>query len=246
MLSALAAAHLGAGLTADCTALGLDDAGETEESGTEPALLQIRPALGGNILATIVSTLRGAGLPEMATVRSGVFPLRSYPDLPAIAAEDMSLRVAAPPAELIRSAEFRGRQASERRPGVDPDAEVIVAVGAGIGGPERLEGLVLPLRDALATHLDTRVSLACSRAVVDAGILPYEYQIGQTGKSVRPSLYIALGISGAIQHRLGMERSARVLAINPDDGAPIHAISDYSVIATIEEAVPLLLRAARG
>ncbi|HKJ85431.1 MAG TPA: electron transfer flavoprotein subunit alpha/FixB family protein, partial [Spirochaetia bacterium] len=259
-VSALAAGLLGAGLTADCTGLRLEtaDAGDHQPTDPEPevdawpgpALLQIRPALGGNILATIVSTARAAGLPEMATVRSGVFPLRVYDqrehEVPGLwdtetvplAASDWTRA----PVRTITDAPALEDEA-DGRTGADPDARVIVAVGAGIGSQDRLDMYITPLVGAIARAWRITTSLACSRAVVDAGILPYEYQIGQTGKSVRPALYVALGISGAIQHRLGMEHSARVLSVNPDPEAPIHAVSDYSIVGTIEEAVPLLLQA---
>lgn len=253
-VSALAAALLGAGLTADCTGLELEP----------PAIVQVRPALGGNVLAWIVSTVRDRGLPEMATVRSGVFAPRRFaagripvdverPDLSGFADRlppEGWCSDAGPDAAdagvgggTLAGGDAPADDASRgRAAGVDVDADVIVAVGAGIGEAEAVDRLVEPLRTALAERFGVTASLACSRAAVEAGILPYEYQIGQTGKSVRPRLYIALGVSGAIQHRLGMEHSARILSVNPDPDAPIHAVSDYAIVATAEDAAPLLLR----
>lgn len=269
-VSAIAAALLGAGLTADCTGLELQEPearapAESSDSdapagahANSPAIVQVRPALGGNVLAWIVSTVRDRGLPEMATVRSGVFAPRRF------AAGRIPVEVERP--DLSRFADrlppegwcsdavpdaagagavggtLGGDAAPGRAVGVDVDADVIVAVGAGIGEAEAVDRLVEPLRAALAERFGVTASLACSRAAVEAGILPYEYQIGQTGKSVRPRLYIALGVSGAIQHRLGMEHSARILSVNPDPDAPIHAVSDHAIVATAENALPLLLR----
>ena len=241
-VSALAAAALGAGLTADCTGLELDPA--------DGRLLQTRPALGGNVLATIVSQTADA-VPEMATVRSGVFPPRSYP-VAAISVETVTVPGPAAFAGggsvglldgMDRAAETsRTRSAADAVTGVNPDADMIVAVGLGIGSEESVNQWVVPLVRALEERFGLRVSMACSRAAVDAGILPYPYQIGQTGKSVRPSVYLALGISGAIQHRLGMERSAAIVSVNPDPQAPIHAISDYALVGTTQEVLPALLR----
>ena len=267
-VSALAAALLGAGLTADCTGLELQEpeAGADAESSNadapaathanSPAIVQVRPALGGNVLAWIVSTVRDRGLPEMATVRSGVFAPRRFaagripvdverPDLSGFAdrlppegwCSDAGPDAADAGGDAPADDASRGRAA-----GVDVDADVIVAVGVGIGEAEAVDRLVEPLRAALAERFGVTASLACSRAAVEAGILSYEYQIGQTGKSVRPRLYIALGVSGAIQHRLGMEHSARILSVNPDPDAPIHAVSDYAIVATAEDALRLLLR----
>lgn len=263
-LSALAAAELGAGLTADCTGLEL-------EPPPGRKLLQTRPALGGNVRATITSTADLDAAPEMATVRSGVFPLRYFSrpaaeleTLPTELPPDRRARVVAVSSAVgVRShgaAAETGDTSGEERgatpaggpagtvgapggAGVDPEARVIVAVGIGIRSPERLEQFVRPLLEALRDRLGIPVSLACSRAAVDAGILPYEYQIGQTGKSVRPDLYIAVGISGAIQHRLGMEHAGGTVSINPDGDAPIHRVSDYAVIARLEDVLPELTRA---
>jgi electron transfer flavoprotein alpha subunit len=265
-VAALTAAQLETGLTADCTSLELD-----EESG---GLLQIRPALGGNIRATIITRAAGPGRPEMATVRSGVFPLRRYPESApqheSCVVPGRGHKLEGGPAGLrpatVRLHEEAGAGSAGTGSagagqtaagtadgavtgedgGVDTAADVVLAVGRGIGSAERLQAFVQPLMEVLQSRLHLRVSLACSRAVVEAGILPYEYQIGQTGKSVRPSLYIAVGISGAIQHRLGMEHSSRIVSINPDAEAPIHALSDYAVVATVEEALPGLTEALRS
>jgi electron transfer flavoprotein alpha subunit len=285
-VSALAAAELGAGLTADCTDLRLEPAqpdGETAAGASDgrtrpegqaaagashgpaqpdrrtrprdPAprderrLLQVRPALGGNILATIVSTVPFERAPEMATVRAGVFTARDYGG-PAVPVARITVDVGSLAVRLHRLVaggasriDHDARTNAADVPGVQTDADIVVAVGAGAGSRANVERYVNPLVAALAERLGLTVSLACSRAAVDAGILPYPYQVGQTGKTVRPELYVALGISGAIQHRLGMERSARILAVNPDDEAPIHRVSDYSIVGSLEAIVPLLVDA---
>lgn len=227
-VAALTAGRLGLGLTADCTGLAV-----YVEDG-RARLYQTRPALGGNILATIVSKTQ----PEMATVRAGVFPRRRHA-LSEVPVEQIIVK-AVPPAALKTE-----RISTERveEAGADAGADIVVAVGVGIGTREKLEQFVRPLVEALRRRFPVNVTLACSRAAVEADILPYPYQIGQTGKTVRPSLYLALGISGAIQHRLGMENSVRILSVNPDPDAPIHDVSSVSLIATIEQAVPLLTAA---
>ena len=228
-VSALTAGTLGLGLTADCT--GLEVVREDDEQWR---LYQTRPALGGNILATIVSKVK----PEMATVRAGVFRATSRYHS-AVPLEDLVIHDL--PVSRVLLLRRTASPASDA--GADTAAEVVVAVGSGIGSRERLERFVRPFVDVLKERLGPdRVTLACSRAAVEADILPYPYQIGQTGKTVRPALNFALGISGAIQHRLGMEHSVTVCSVNPDPGAPIHDISHFSIIATIEEAIPLLTK----
>jgi electron transfer flavoprotein alpha subunit len=141
---------------------------------------------------------------------------------------------------------LRTETASTAVRGADENADIVVAVGSGVGSRSRLDSYVRPFIQALEDRLGTSVTLACSRAAVEGDILPYPYQVGQTGKTVRPKLYVALGISGAIQHRLGMENSVLVVSVNPDPEAPIHDVSGFSIIGTIEETVPTMTRALRS
>ncbi len=198
------AALLRTGLTADCTRLDLDENG---------LLLQTRPAFGGNLLATILCPERR---PQMATVRPKVFPL-PIPDVRRtgpVERESLSL----PDAAVRCLAELPA-------PGGDArlDADMLVAVGNGIGGDENL---------AMARELARRLDggLAASRPLVDAGRVPYPHQVGQTGKTVAPKVYLALGISGAIQHLAGVQ-AEKLIAVNADPDAPIFAQADEGIVA---------------
>jgi len=197
------AARLGTGLTADCTALEIDP-----ESGL---LLQTRPAFGGNLMATIVCP---AGRPQMATVRPRVFAA-PRPD----ASRACEVIVGRPvsresPVELIE------RIASDSELGIG-EADVLVSVGQGIGGAANIE-----LAEALARRLHG--ALSASRPMVDSGLVPYARQVGQTGKTVAPRLYIALGISGAVQHMAGVA-ARTIAAVNTDPDAPIFRYAHYAV-----------------
>ena len=221
------AARLGTGLTADCTSLEIDG-----ESGI---LLQTRPAYGGNLLATIACPDRR---PQMATVRPKVFPAGAAD--PARAGEILvrrewgeSLRPRTKVLELLEEVVQSVSIA---------DADVIVAGGRGMGSAENF-GLLEQLARALGG------AVAASRAPVDAGWVPYARQVGQTGKTVCPKLYIACGISGAIQHKVGMQGSGTIVAINKDPNAPIFDFSDIGVVGDVHQIVPKLtelVRAHRG
>jgi electron transfer flavoprotein alpha subunit len=243
VVAPLSAAYLGAGLTADCTGLSIGDYYQKKEDRHFRGVLhQTRPALGGNILATIVSVYGSDTAPQMATVRGGVFQRRFYPDSRA---EIRRLQVSPPPdLSGIRLVDTPSGVQSAPAPEEGPktDADIVVSVGIGIGSREKVEELVRPLIAAMERRWNLSVSLACSRAAVEAWILPYSYQIGQTGRTVRPELYVAIGISGAIQHRLGMQGSGAVLAVNPDPEAEIMAISDFAVVGTLEDSLPLLIQ----
>ena len=197
------AARLNTGLTADCTGLTIDP-----DTGL---LLQTRPAFGGNLMATIVCPDRR---PQMATVRPKVFPA-PLPDetrlCPVVVERPVSSGGAV---ELIQ----RIAAGSEINIG---DADVLVSVGQGIGGAENIA-----LAEALAKRLGG--TLSASRPLVDAGVLPYARQVGQTGKTVSPRLYIALGISGAIQHMAGVAAQT-IVAVNTDPDAPIFQYAHYAV-----------------
>lgn len=208
------------GLTADCTELSIDP-----ETGL---LRQTRPAFGGNILATITCEQRR---PQMATVRPAVLPRRA-PD-PGRTGEVIA--GVAQPSELHSALEWieyrpRGSHGLDLR-----QAEVIVAAGFGCGGPDGVR-LLANLAEALGA------ALAASRAVVDAGWLPYPHQVGQTGTTVQPHLYVACGVSGAVQHIVGMQNSDTIVALNRDPEAPIFGYADYAVVGDLFEIVPEWLR----
>jgi electron transfer flavoprotein alpha subunit len=219
------------GLTADCTDLQIGDYLSRKENIVYKDLLyQIRPAFGGNIIATIVNPKTR---PQMATVREGVMRRRE-PDptrtgtvermTPVFEPEDLALQV------LSREV---------RQPSVHlKDAPVVVAGGAGVDGQQEFQ----LLRD-LANLLGGEVG--ASRAAVDAGLVPREHQVGQTGATVRPRLYIAAGISGAIQHRAGMDQSNKIIAINTDPNAPIFQVAHYKIVGDLAEVLPLLIQAVR-
>ncbi len=199
---------LDTGLTADCTGLTIDDAGD---------LVQTRPAFGGNIMAAIVTRRHR---PQMATVRPKVFPTPDPADeaLPALARHPASEQPPSDPVALLRPA--CGTQADAVS---IADAEVLVAGGRGIGGAEGFATLA-ELADLLGGQL------AASRAAVDAGWAPYRLQVGQTGKTVHPRLYVAVGVAGAVQHTVGMSAAETVVAINADPHAPIFAVADYGLV----------------
>ncbi len=212
------------GLTADCTQLEID-----EETGL---LKQTRPAFGGNIMATIVCPDHR---PQMATVRPRVMkplpPNRSRRgevlafDVSRVAVKSPGVRIIEHIDELAEAVDIA-------------DADVIVAGGRGLGGPKAFDML------AELAHLLGGV-VGASRAAVDAGWVPYAHQVGQTGKTVSPRLYIAVGISGAIQHTVGMQSSETIVAINSDKDAPIFKIADYGIVADLFEVVPEMIKEVR-
>lgn len=225
------ASDLRCGLTADCTALEIGDHHDAK-TGTDyhDILYQIRPAFGGNIIATIVCP---ETRPQMATVREGVMrkeiidPARrgSVEMIDAskyLRAEDEVLRVISREIEQ-QDIDIKG-------------ASIIVAGGYGMGSREGFE-----LLHRFAAMIGAEVG--ASRAAVDAGFTENARQIGQTGVTVRPKLYIACGISGAIQHRAGMEHSGRIISINTDPEAPINQIADYTIIGDVNEVIPRLMKA---
>ena len=210
--------RLHTGLTADCTALDVD-----EESGN---VAWTRPAFGGNLMATILCPDHR---PQIGTVRPGVFKKSDAVEAKAevikedihVDAKDIRTQVL----ELIKEADGEN---------VDLEgAEIIVSGGRGVGGPEGFE----PVK-ALADVLGGVVG--ASRAAVDAGWIAHAHQVGQTGKTVGPKLYIACGISGAIQHVAGMSGSECIVAINKDPEAPIFDIADYGVVGNLFEVLPVL------
>ena len=212
--------RIGCGLTADCTKLEID-----EEVGL---LNMTRPTFGGNLLATIQSP---EARPQMSTVRPGVMPKQDedknrtgevnkyYIDI-----EDKDINI-----EVIEE-----KLADKKKIKIE-DAQVLVSVGRGIGSADNMK-----LAYDLAEVLEGEVS--SSRAVVDAGWVEKDRQVGQTGKTVRPNLYIALGISGAIQHLAGMEESDLIIAVNKNPDANIFNVADVGIVGDINEVVPELIK----
>lgn len=215
------AAHIHTGLTADCTELAIEP---------DSSLLQMtRPAFGGNLMATIVCN---DYRPQMATVRPGVME-----PIEPIRGEQGELQikeVQLTPEDLgVEIIEIQPRERVSRD---ITEANILLSAGYGIGGKEGLDKLAV-----LADLLGAEVS--ASRACVDAGIIEKHQQVGQTGKTVRPNLYVACGISGAVQHVVGMEDSDFILAINKDESAPIMDMADLAIVGDLSEIIPALTQA---
>ncbi len=212
--------RLNTGLTADCTALDID-----EETGN---VEWTRPAFGGNLMATIVCPDHR---PQIGTVRPGVFKKSEAGEAKAeIIRENICIE-----AEKIRT-QVLSVVTEMNSKNVDLEgAEIIVAGGRGVGGLDGFQVL-----QSLADELGAVVG--ASRAAVDAGWISHAHQVGQTGKTVAPKLYIACGISGAIQHMVGMSGSEVVVAVNKDPEAPIFAVADYGVVGDLFEILPALTK----
>lgn len=211
-------ARLETGLTADCTKLEISE--DTKE------LMMTRPAFGGNLMATIMCTEHR---PQMSTVRPGVMQKRDR--------DDSRQGTVIPFEPKIDTTKIKVKlieNVKEDKGTVDiTEAKILVSGGRGVGNAAGFEKL-----QELADVLDAQVS--SSRAMVDAGIMPHDRQVGQTGKTVRPDLYIACGISGAIQHLAGMEESDFIIAINKDKFAPIFKVADIGIVGDVNKVVPLL------
>jgi electron transfer flavoprotein alpha subunit len=221
---------LHSGLTADCTSLEIGDH-EDKKAGMQykDLLFQIRPAFGGNIIATIINP---DCRPQMATVREGVMKkeildieykgeLRTIDVEKWVSSEDFVVTI------IDRHIE----QSKVNLKG----APIVIAGGYGMGSRENFN-LLYDLAEVLGGEV------GASRAAVDAGYASHERQIGQTGVTVRPKLYIACGISGQIQHRAGMEESSQIIAINTDPEAPINAIADYVITGDVAEIIPKMIK----
>jgi electron transfer flavoprotein alpha subunit len=224
------ASELRVGLTADCTDLEI---GDHEYRGTQykNILYQIRPAFGGNIIATIVSP---ENKPQMATVREGVMKMVE-PD-PSFKGKITKVDAAVGPEDFL--SELVKRVKEEKH--VDlKGSQIVVSGGIGVGSKENFELII-----QLAHLLNGEVG--ASRAAVDAGFIPKDHQVGQTGTTVRPKLYIACGISGSVQHRAGMDESARIIAINTDPEAPIFQIAHYGIVGDLHEVIPRFIKAYKA
>ncbi|MDR0757810.1 MAG: electron transfer flavoprotein subunit alpha/FixB family protein [Tannerella sp.] len=222
---------LGSGLTADCTSLEIGDHEEKKDGKVYRNLLyQIRPAFGGNIVATIVNP---ECRPQMATVREGVMKKEIFKA--GYRGETKVYDVN----EYVSEADFVAVSVTERKmekSRVNIKASpVIVAGGYGVGSKENFR-----LLHELAAVIGGEVG--GSRAAVDAGFIEHERQIGQTGVTVRPKLYIACGISGQIQHIAGMQESSIIISVNSDPNAPINTIADYVITGTIEDVLPKMIK----
>jgi len=241
VLAPYISARLDCGLTADCSALDVRDF-ERRSGPAHNVLFQTRPALGGNIMATIVSIYDdpASGRPQMATVRPGALPVRK---LPAESCETVRFR-APPPREFGDCIIIERQDAGEKQIDLE-DFEVIVCVGMGVGDCETIDQAVEPFRAALAEFLGVPVGLGCSRAMVDAGVLPHSHQIGQTGIVVKPKIYFGLGVSGAIQHKIGMENSQTIVSVNRDPSASMHGFADHAIVGEIRQVLPPLIDAMK-
>jgi len=219
------------GLTADCTELQIGDYYVKKDDKTYKNLLfQIRPAFGGNLIATIVNPNTR---PQMATVREGVMRKPA-----ADASRKGSVEKITPvfaPEDLVL--EVLSRQVRKSTINLK-DAPVIVAGGAGVTSADEFA-----LLRELANLLGGEVG--ASRAAVDSGLVEKVHQIGQTGTTVRPRLYVAAGISGAIQHRAGMDQSSKIIAINTDPNAPMFQIAHYRIVGDVGEVLPLIIKTLR-
>ncbi|MBU2552085.1 MAG: electron transfer flavoprotein subunit alpha [Proteobacteria bacterium] len=218
------ASALNTGLTADCTGLDIRD--------EDRLLLQTRPAFGGNIMATILCP---AHRPQMATVRPKV--MKPGPVVEGRSGEliqvDLEARGIAGRTRLLESVEDLTEKVNLA------EADVIVSGGRGLASAKGFE-----LLGQLAERLGG--ALGASRGAVDAGWISYPHQVGQTGRTVSPKLYLACGISGAVQHLVGMQSSDVIVAINNDPGAPIFDVADYGLVGDVYEIVPALIRRLQG
>lgn len=221
---------LTSGLTADCTSLEIGNHEDKKEGKTyENLLYQIRPAFGGNIVATIVNPEHR---PQMATVREGVMKkeILDADYKGEVIRHDVAKYV--PETDyVVKVIDRHVEKAKHNLKG----APIVIAGGYGMGSRENFDMLF-----DLAKELHAEVG--ASRAAVDAGYADHDRQIGQTGVTVRPKLYIACGISGQIQHIAGMQESGIIISVNNDENAPINAIADYVINGTVEEAIPKMIK----
>jgi electron transfer flavoprotein alpha subunit len=224
------ASALKCGLTADCTSLEIGDHTENRTQKEYKNLLyQIRPAFGGNIIATIINP---DTRPQMATVREGVMKKEIFSS--SYTGEIKNI----PYEKYVKEDDFLveiiERHVEKQKINIK-GAQIIISGGYGVGSKENFDKLF-----ELAEVIGGEVG--ASRAAVDAGWVDHARQIGQTGITVRPKLYIACGISGAVQHRAGMDQSAKIISINNDPKAPINNIADYTIIGNVGDVIPKMIK----
>jgi electron transfer flavoprotein alpha subunit len=231
MLAPMVSYRVECGLTADCTGLDIRDSSRKGQIGI---LLQTRPALGGNVMATICTKNSKS---QMATARPGVMKRLPVDESRKgkiikhkveLTKDDVSL-------EILKTELGTGE--------VNFEADVIVSGGKGMQSRDNYERLVGLLCDSLSKRLDTPIERGASRAAVEQGFVERVHQVGQTGTSIGPKLYIALGISGAIQHMIGVANTDTIVAINSDPNAPIFKQCDYYILGSVEDAIPQLVQA---
>jgi electron transfer flavoprotein alpha subunit len=224
------ASALRCGLTADCTSLEIGDHFENKtQTEYKNLLYQIRPAFGGNIIATIINP---ETRPQMATVREGVMKKEE------VSATYKGKLKKIDAAAILKNDDFAVTiiERHMEKSKIDiKNSQVIVSGGYGVGSRENFN-LLFDLADVLGAQV------GASRAAVDAGFVEHERQIGQTGVTVRPKLYIACGISGAVQHRAGMDQSAQIISINTDISAPINHIADFTIIGNVADVIPKMIK----
>jgi electron transfer flavoprotein alpha subunit len=222
------------GLTADCTGLDIVDFKRGDREFTA-VLMQTRPALGGNVMASIIAQNSAV---QMSTVRPGVMRALD-PDhgrrgevieyVPKISELDLGSRIIQSETRAVTS-EIK-------------DAAVVVCGGGGCKTREGFDKYIPPLAESLGGFLGQEAMVGASRVAVEAGFIDRSRQIGQTGQTVRPRVYVAAGVSGAVQHLSGMQNSDIILAINKDPNARIFKVADYGIVGNLEEVVPALIRA---
>lgn len=223
------ASTLKTGLTADCTALQIGDYESRKEKKVyKDILYQIRPAFGGNIIATIVAPDHR---PQMATVRDGVMKLNNFQKKRN--GQIIPQTVTLSDSDFV--CEFVNRTIKPKSINLK-NTDVIVAGGAGVESKAKFK-LIHDLAQAIGGNV------GASRAAIDSGYIGHDHQIGQTGTTVRPKLYIACGISGALQHQAGMEHSSKIIAINNDPDAPIFNIAHYGIVGDLHVIIPMMIKA---
>jgi len=223
------ASTLLAGLTADCTELDIDDFDDkVNKVSYKNKLMQIRPAFGGNIIATIVNTWED---PQIVTVRPGVMKLSD--PVTSKKGELVKIKPSLSKADTVVKVLERVRKDKD----IDLiGSQIIVAGGYGVGSKENFK-IIEKFAKAIGGDV------GASRAAVDAGWINHDHQVGQTGVTVRPKLYIACGISGSIQHRAGMMESGKIIAINTDPDAPIFGCAHYGIVGDLNEVIPKMIEA---
>jgi electron transfer flavoprotein alpha subunit len=219
---------LHSGLTADCTSLEIGDH-QDKEKEYKNLLYQIRPAFGGNIIATIINP---ECRPQMATVREGVMKKEALEVAVSGTISRMDVNSILKESDFV--VQILEREIEEKKIDIK-GAQIIVAGGFGVGSKENFQ-LIYDLAKVLGGEV------GASRAAVDAGFVEHARQIGQTGVTVRPKLFIACGISGQIQHTAGMDGSSMIISINNDPEAPIHKIADYAIVGDLNEVIPKIIK----